>query len=186
MAVLGVIACANYSVLEFQRTIPSFVFQPPGCTFSASFPGEPERKEIVVPGGPVIIQANFYGSDSLMQAECFAAPPGFSPTTEAVMAELRNYTERNGLSDVKFDVVASAGVIRGLARGQKMVSGRPTSYELHLLADGVSLMSLVVGGASSDYPQAGLNEFSYVRQTCFYISSNPKAQQLLQFICTSE
>ncbi len=105
MVVLAIVAYSLYSDLEFRRTTASFVFQTPSCTFSASFPGEPERKETVGPGGSLVTQADFYGSDTLMRAECFATEAGLAPTREALMAELRNHAERSGLMDVKFDFV---------------------------------------------------------------------------------
>jgi hypothetical protein len=75
------------------------------------------------------------------------------------MAELRKHAHRNGLMDVEFEVIESDGFVRGVARGGKTVSGNPATYEVHLLADGASMMSLTAGGVSSGYPQPGIHEF---------------------------
>jgi len=131
----------------------------PGCTFSASFPGPPEPKELVLAGGFVVAQASFYGRDTVLRAECLPTEGGFAPTTDAVIAELRKHAHRNGLVDVEFEVTDSDGFVRGVARGWKTVSGEPATYEVHLLTDGASTMSLTAGGLSSGYPQPGIYEF---------------------------
>jgi hypothetical protein len=51
------------------------------------------------------------------------------------------------------------GFVRGLARRWKTVSGNVATYEVHLLMDGASMMSLTAGGVSSGHPQPGIYEF---------------------------
>ena len=75
------------------------------------------------------------------------------------MAELRDHAHRNGLMDVEFEVSEMNGLVRGLARGWKTVSGNVATYEVRLLMDGASMMSLTAGGVSSGYPQPGIHEF---------------------------
>lgn len=159
---VGITALAVFSFLSYQgsklqRSLASFAFEAPGCTFSASFPGPPEVKELVVAGGIAVTQANFYGRDTILRAECL--PTEFAPTRETVMAELRQHAQRNGLMSVEFEVSEMNGFVRGVARGWKTVSGNAATYEVHLLADGASLMSLTAGGVSSGYPQPGIYDF---------------------------
>jgi hypothetical protein len=160
MLVLAASALLSYQGIEFQRTLASVPFEAPGCTFSASFPGAPEVKELVVAGGIAVTQANFYGRDTVLRVECLPMDgQRFAPTTETVMTELRKHANRNGLMDVEFDVSEMNGFVRGVARGWKTVAGYAATYEVHLLADGASMMSLTAGGVSSGYPQPGIHEF---------------------------
>lgn len=158
LVVLAVFAYFSYRGIEAERALASVPFESPSCTFSASFPGPPEVKELAVAGGLVVTQANFYGRDTLLRAECFPTE-GFALTSEAVIAELRRYSHRNGLMDAEFEVINSDGFVRGVARGWKTISGEPATYEVHLLTDGASTMSLTAGGLSSGYPQPGIYEF---------------------------
>ena len=116
-------------------------------------------KELVLAGGIAVTQANFYGRDTILRAECLPTERRFAPTREAVMAELRKHAHRNGLMDVEFEVSEMNGFVRGVARGWKTVSGNAATYEVHLLADGASMMSLTAAGLSSGYPQPGIYEF---------------------------
>jgi hypothetical protein len=159
IAVLAAISFFSYQGIEVQRTLASVRFEAPGCTFSASFPGPPEVKELVVAGGIAVTQANFYGRDTILRAECLPTEGRIAPTRETVMTELREHAHRNGLMDVEFEVNEMNGFVRGVARGWKTVSGNASTYEVHLLADGASLMSLTAGGVSSGYPQPGIYEF---------------------------
>jgi hypothetical protein len=162
--VIGIVVLAAFSLLsyrgiEVQQTLASVPFEAPGCTFSASFPGPPELKELVVAGGITVTQANFYGSDTVLRAECLPTGGRFPPTRETVMAELRGHAYRNGLTNVEFEFSEMNGFVRGVARGWKTVSENAATYEVHLLVDGASMMSLTAGGASSGYPQPGIHEF---------------------------
>jgi hypothetical protein len=162
--VLGIIVLAAFSFLiyqgiEIQRTLASVPFEAPGCTFSASFPGPPEVKELIVAGGISVTEANFYGRETILRAECLRTEGRFAPTRETVMAELRGHAHRNGMMDVEFEVSEMNGFVRGVARGWKTVSGNAATYEVHLLADGASMMSLTAGALSSGYPQPGIYEF---------------------------
>ena len=104
-------------------------------------------------------QANFYGPDTILRAECLSTREWLAPTREAVMAELRKYAHRNGLMDVEFEVGETHGFVRGVARGWKTVSGNAATYEVPLLTDGASMLNLTAGGVSSGYPQPGIYEF---------------------------
>jgi hypothetical protein len=156
---LAVFSLLSYQGIEVQRALASVSFEAPGCTFSVSFPGPPEMKQLVVPGGIAVTQANFYGSDTVLRAECLPTEGRFAPTKGTVMAELWEHAHRNGLMDVEFEVSEMNGFVRGVARGWKTVSGNAATYEVHLLADGASMMSLTAGGVSSGYPQPGIYEF---------------------------
>ena len=106
---------------------------------------------------------------ALLGSAAFEALPGkngviqicgrFAPTRETVMTELRGHAHRNGLMDVEFEVSEMNGFVRGVARGWKTVSGNAATYEVHLLADGASMMSLTAAGLSSGYPQPGIYGF---------------------------
>jgi hypothetical protein len=61
--------------------------------------------------------------------------------------------------DVEFEVGEAHAFVRGVARGWKTVSGSAATYEVHLLTDGASMLSLTAGGVSSGYPQPGIYEF---------------------------
>jgi hypothetical protein len=159
LVVMTALVLLSYQGVEVQRTLASVPFEAPGCTFSASFPGPPEVKESVVAGGIAVTQANFYGRDTILRAECLPTEGRFAPTRETVMAELRDHAHRNGLMDVEFKVDQMNGFVRGVARGWKTVSGNAATYEVHLLVDGASMMSLTAGGVSSGYPHPGIYEF---------------------------
>jgi hypothetical protein len=94
-----------------------------------------------------------------MRAECLPAESTFVPTRHDVITQLREHAHRNGLLDVEFEIREGDGFVRGLARGLKTISGNAATYEVHLLTDGASAMSLVAGGVSSSYPQPGIYEF---------------------------
>jgi hypothetical protein len=132
----------SYQGIRFGSTLESFSFEPPGCTFSASFPGPPEVRELVQESGLVVTQANFYGRNTLMRAECLPAESTFVPTRHDVITQLREHADRNGLLDVEFEIREGDGFVRGLARGLKTISGNAATYEVHLLTDGASAMSL--------------------------------------------
>ena len=116
-------------------------------------------KKLIVAGGITVTQANFYGRDTILRAECLATRGWFASTREAVVTELRKHAQRNGLMDVEFEISETNRFVRGVARGWKTVSGNTATYEVHLLTDGASMMSLTAGGLSSGYPQPGIYEF---------------------------
>jgi hypothetical protein len=164
LTAVGIIVLAAFSHCSFRgmeahRTLASFAFEAPGCTFSASFPESPEVKELVVAGGLVVTQANLYELESFLRAECLATNGWFAPTREAVTAELHKLARRDGLIDITIQVRPTDGLVHGILRGYKTVSGKPATYEVHVFADGASLMSLAAGGLSSGYPQSGIHEF---------------------------
>jgi hypothetical protein len=59
-------------------------------------------KELIVAGRISVTQANFYGRDTILRAECLPTEGQITPTKETVMAELRDHAHRNGLMDVEF------------------------------------------------------------------------------------
>jgi hypothetical protein len=119
LVVMTALVLLSYQGIEVQRTLAFVPFEAPGCTFSASFPGPPEVKELVVAGGIAVTQANFYGSDTVLRAECLPTEGRFAPTRETVMAELRGHAHRNGLINVEFELSETNEFVRGIARGSK-------------------------------------------------------------------
>jgi len=56
---LAAFSHCSYRGMEIDRVLTAFSFEPPGCTFSATFPEPPELKEQVLTGGLVMSPANF-------------------------------------------------------------------------------------------------------------------------------
>ena len=54
IVVLLIFSHLAYRGMEVGRALTSFPFEAPGCTFSASFPGQPEVRELVQAGGVVV------------------------------------------------------------------------------------------------------------------------------------
>jgi hypothetical protein len=88
LLVLAAFASLSYQGIDLQRTLASVPFEALGCTFSASFPEPPEVKELTVAGGIAVTQANFYGPDIILRAECLPTRGWLAPTREVVIAEL--------------------------------------------------------------------------------------------------
>ena len=73
------------------------------------------------------------------------------------MTEVRGHA-RNGLEDVEFELSEMNGSCAASSEAGRQFRKRGY-YEVHLLADGASIMSLTAGGLSSVYPQPGIHEF---------------------------
>lgn len=137
-----------------------FIFMPDGgCAYSVEFPGAPEIKDNHVAGGIVAKEANLYLTDAFMRAECLATGGRFPVTEPAAKAQLVQFAEKQGLTDVTVSTEIVSGHVRGHARGVKMAAGKWATYEIRMIVGPQSIMSAVAGGVSSGFPQPGISPF---------------------------
>lgn len=136
----------------------SLVFKPQGCTFSARFPGHPEVSDVVTEDGNSAKQANFYGDDAALRAECF--PIGTAVrSTDALVEALTKYSIANGLADPEYRANISGGLMTASARAWKKVAERVVIYKIVMTTDGRSIITVSAGGEAAGFPQQGVSEF---------------------------
>lgn len=160
-AVLVLFAYLSYLGQTIDRDLgsTSVVFQPQGCTFSALFPGPPEISEVIAEHGKSLKQANFYGRDSALRAECAPAGIGIQSTDGALLQHLRKYSTVNGLTNPEYRASSSNGLMLASVRGWKKVADRVVTYEIIMTTDGLWVMTVSAGGIATGYPQGGIVEF---------------------------
>jgi len=155
----GILFNAQSESAQPVKAASRYTFSPAGCSHLVVFPNLPELKEDHVVGGGKLISAHLYQSTSFMRAECVPTMGRLPVTKEIAIQQLNGFSEKNGLQDVIINADVSPGLVRAKARGVKQTSGKWSTFEIHLLLDNASVLSLTVGGLSQGYPQEGLSNF---------------------------
>ena len=146
----------------------SYVYSPEGCEYSVTFDGKPELKDsyVSLPNGElfnyVIAQYVIENESSMQKAETLPFEMSALSKGEIkneLLKVLRNYAESSGLSNCEYGFENNSLGYVGKLRGYKTIRGRKCTYGSHVFCGDYSILVIIYGSLSKDYPTAGISDF---------------------------
>jgi hypothetical protein len=141
-----------------------YLYSPAGCTYSVSFPAQPELTTLYADNVGEWEQANYFNNAEsfFTRAECIPIELDTSILRQSAIS----YAQDNGLEKPEYEFGNDSLGAFAKIRGFKTIDGIAGTFRIYMYFDEGSYISLYAGGPSSSYPQSGIsNFFSSLKKT---------------------